>query len=219
MAREQTSNAAELLRRRYIKDDPQREASLEVERVNAEVARMIYELRIDAGLSQQELADLVGTTQSAVSRLEDADYEGHSLSMLNRISKALQQRLTVVMTAIDPVIQSLRFPFRLFVTNLRKAKGLTPNELAEKLDVDVVEILAMERSESYRPSPLALHKLGEFYGIPTRHLAALAGAVREIPSDLEASASRFAAQSESFAGLTSQERKLLDEFVKCLKQG
>jgi transcriptional regulator with XRE-family HTH domain len=107
----------------------------------------------------------------------------------------------------------------LFVTNLRKAKGLTPNELAERLDVDVVEILAMERSESYRPSPLALHKLGEFYGIPTRHLAALAGAVREIPSDLEASASRFAAQSESFAGLTSQERKLLDEFVKCLKQG
>jgi len=100
--KEKTSDAVQILRNRYVKDDPQRKASVETERVNAQVARMIHDLRNDAGLTQQELAELVGTTQSVISRLEDADYEGHSLSMLNRIGKALKQKMTVVMTAQEP---------------------------------------------------------------------------------------------------------------------
>lgn len=100
--KEKTSDAARILRNRYVKDDPQRRASVEAERVNAQVARMIYDLRSDAGLTQKELAELVGTTQSAISRLEDADYEGHSLSMLSRIAEALRQKMTVAMTAKDP---------------------------------------------------------------------------------------------------------------------
>jgi len=102
--KEKTSDAVRLLHNRYVKDDPERKASVEAERVNAQVARMIYDLRDDAGLTQKELAELVGTTQSAISRLEDADYEGHSLSMLNRIARALKQRMTVVMTAQDPEV-------------------------------------------------------------------------------------------------------------------
>ena len=54
-----------------------KEASL-----NAQVAQIIYDVRKQAGLTQQQLADAIGTTQSVVARLEDADYEGHSLSML-----------------------------------------------------------------------------------------------------------------------------------------
>lgn len=93
-----TSNAVRILHRRYVGDDVQRKASLAQERVNAEVARTIYELREQAGLSQKDLADRVETTQSVISRLEDADYDGHSLSMLNRIAKALNQQVQVVMT-------------------------------------------------------------------------------------------------------------------------
>ena len=100
--KEETSDAARILRDRYVKDDPQRRASVEAERVNAQVARMIYDLRSDAGLTQKALAELVGTTQSAISRLEDADYEGHSLSMLNRIAEALDKKMSVVMTAKKP---------------------------------------------------------------------------------------------------------------------
>ena len=92
-----TSHAVRILHRRYVGEDVQRKASLEQERVNAEVARTIYELREQAGLSQKELAQRVDTTQSVISRLEDADYEGHSLSMLNRIAKALNQQVQVVM--------------------------------------------------------------------------------------------------------------------------
>jgi transcriptional regulator with XRE-family HTH domain len=92
-----TSNAVRILHRRYVGDDAQPKASLERERVNAEVARTIYELREQAGLSQKELAERVDTTQSVISRLEDADYDGHSLSMLNRIAKALNRQIQVVM--------------------------------------------------------------------------------------------------------------------------
>ncbi len=83
------TNAVEVLHGRYIKDDAKRKSSLETERVNADVARMIYDLRKKAGVTQKKLADLVGTTQSVISRLEDADYEGHSLSMLRRVADAL----------------------------------------------------------------------------------------------------------------------------------
>ena len=61
--------------------------------INMEVAQMIYDARIKAGLSQRELAELVGSRQSVIARLEDADYQGHSLSMLQRIGNALGRRL------------------------------------------------------------------------------------------------------------------------------
>ena len=64
-------------------------------RINLEVAQMIYDARTKAGLSQSALADLVGSRQSVIARLEDGDYRGHSLSMLQRIGNALDQRLEV----------------------------------------------------------------------------------------------------------------------------
>jgi ribosome-binding protein aMBF1 (putative translation factor) len=91
--------AVEILHRRYVGDDPARKAALETARLHAEVARTIYDLRTQAGLTQQELARLVGTTQSVISRLEDEEYKGHSLEMLHRIAVALNKRMTFVMTS------------------------------------------------------------------------------------------------------------------------
>ncbi|MCP4249467.1 MAG: helix-turn-helix transcriptional regulator [bacterium] len=65
--------------------------------VNAQVAEMIFAARTEAKLSQRELADLVGTKQPVIARLENADYEGHSLSMLQRIAEALDRRLEIRM--------------------------------------------------------------------------------------------------------------------------
>ncbi len=89
------TNAAKILRRRYARDDPDREAAIQEERVNADVAQLIYDLRTEAKLTQSQLAELVGTTQSAISRLEDTDYDGHSLSMLRKIARALNRRLLI----------------------------------------------------------------------------------------------------------------------------
>jgi transcriptional regulator with XRE-family HTH domain len=53
------------------------------------MARLVHDLREGAGLSQAELARRVGSRQSAISRLERADYDGHSLAMLRRIARAV----------------------------------------------------------------------------------------------------------------------------------
>ncbi len=93
--RKSTTDAVEILHRRYYAGRPDRLAALEEQRANADVARQIFELRAKAGLTQQQVAKLVGTTPSVISRLEDADYEGHSLSMLRRIATALQSRVEI----------------------------------------------------------------------------------------------------------------------------
>jgi len=90
-----SSKASAYLYTRYIAGDSAREQEYEDEALNAEMARKIYDLRTKAGLTQQELAARVGTTKSAISRLEDADYDGHSLSMLKRIAEALDKRVQI----------------------------------------------------------------------------------------------------------------------------
>lgn len=80
---------------RYIGDDPEQVATYEKALVEVEVAKRIYELRTKAGLTQRQLGKKVGTTASVICRLEDADYEGHSLSMMKRIAAALDKRVEI----------------------------------------------------------------------------------------------------------------------------
>lgn len=92
--RKPTADSLEILDRMIGEDDELR-AMVEEERVNARVARDIYNLRTRRGLTQKEVAERVGTTQSVIARLEDADYEGHSLRMLRRIAEALDAHVSV----------------------------------------------------------------------------------------------------------------------------
>lgn len=93
--RKPTSDAVEIFHRRLVNDDSKQKAELERIRADNNVARKIYDLRTKNGLSQRALAKLVGTTASVICRLEDADYEGHSLAMLNRIAAALNKRIEI----------------------------------------------------------------------------------------------------------------------------
>jgi ribosome-binding protein aMBF1 (putative translation factor) len=94
MARKKTSDALELIARDNA-DDPTFHARVEEQMLNVEMAQLVYDARTAAKLTQKELAALVGTTQPVIARLEDADYEGHSLSMLRRIAEALDRRIVV----------------------------------------------------------------------------------------------------------------------------
>lgn len=97
----QSANALDILDR-MVAEDIQVLQMIEEETVNVEVARLIHDARTQAGLTQQALAHLVGTSQPVIARLEDADYEGHSLSMLRRIARALDQRLEVRFVPLHP---------------------------------------------------------------------------------------------------------------------
>ena len=80
---------------RLTADDPELQDMIEEETLNAAIAQRIYDARTKARLSQQALAERVGTKQPVIARLEDADYEGHSLSLLKRIADALDLELEV----------------------------------------------------------------------------------------------------------------------------
>ena len=94
MKPEKTKDATKLLDH-LIGDDQELRDMVAEEHLNARVARMIFDARQEAGLTQKKLGELVGTTQSVIARLEDADYEGHSLSMLQRIAEALGKRVEI----------------------------------------------------------------------------------------------------------------------------
>jgi DNA-binding XRE family transcriptional regulator len=91
--RKRTTDAIEIIHRRYYEGRPQRLAELAEAEANDTVARKIYALRKRAGLTQKQLAKMVGTTTSVICRLEDADYQGHSLALLRRLADALNKRV------------------------------------------------------------------------------------------------------------------------------
>jgi DNA-binding XRE family transcriptional regulator len=104
-----TADAVEIIHRRYFKGRPQRLKALEEARPDDDVARKIFELRTKAGLTQAQLGNLIGTTQSVISRLESADHGGHSLVMLRRIGAALNQRVEIKFVPIRrPALQRRR---------------------------------------------------------------------------------------------------------------
>lgn len=90
-----TFDAVEIIHRRYFKGRPERLKAPEEARADDDVARKIFELRTKAGLTQAQLGKLIGTTASVISRLESADYEGHSLAMLRRIGAAFNKRVEI----------------------------------------------------------------------------------------------------------------------------
>ena len=86
-----TSNAVEILHQCLIKGDPKMENLLAEAEHEMDVAEQIYSLRIESNLSRRALAEKIGTRASVIRHLENADYEGDSLSMLRRIASALNR--------------------------------------------------------------------------------------------------------------------------------
>ena len=107
--REKTSDAIKIIDQ-MIGDDEELRELCEQATINAHVAQLIYDARTEAGLSQTALARMIGTTQSVISRLEDADYEGHSLSMLNRVAQALNREVKIDLVPTAPNLEDASFP-------------------------------------------------------------------------------------------------------------
>jgi len=89
-----TADALKILDRMVADDAEQREL-IEEATLNCRVAQLIYDARTAAGLTQAQLAERIGTSQPTIARLENADYEGHSLAMLQRIAAALHRPLQI----------------------------------------------------------------------------------------------------------------------------
>ena len=60
-----------------------------------EIKEEIIQLRINQGLSQKELADKIGTKQSAISRLESGNYNP-SVQFLTKLAHALNKECHII---------------------------------------------------------------------------------------------------------------------------
>jgi DNA-binding XRE family transcriptional regulator len=90
-----TQSASRILFDRLYRDKPRRIAALNQTRRELSLGRQIRELREGKGLSQAQLARALGTQAPAISRIEDADYDGHSLRILRKIAEYFDQELIV----------------------------------------------------------------------------------------------------------------------------
>lgn len=59
------------------------------------LGQLIYDLRTEAGLSQRQLAERMGTTQSVISRLEEGGGARNRIDTLARVATALNRHLVV----------------------------------------------------------------------------------------------------------------------------
>jgi ribosome-binding protein aMBF1 (putative translation factor) len=89
-----TTNFAKMLRKK-LAADPRLAAAVARESFKLDMAQKIFAARTEAGLTQKQLADRIGTSQSVIARMEAADYDGHSLKMLTKIAGALSLHLRV----------------------------------------------------------------------------------------------------------------------------
>ena len=101
-----------------------------------EVAIQLTQLRQKAGLSQAQLARRLKTSQAQISRLESANYEGHSLAMLRRIASALGARVVVSLQAQEHEGQAneSQTPYSRTPRAVSKSARKQPSRLARTKD-------------------------------------------------------------------------------------
>ena len=75
--------------------DPEFRSHYREERQALKLAMQITKLREKKGLSQKQLAMLMGTSQQAISRIESGEYEGFTLKTLEKIAEATGTRVEI----------------------------------------------------------------------------------------------------------------------------
>jgi len=88
-----------LIKRAAKLKDPEFRTHYQGERQALMLAIKIGKLREKKGLSQQQLAKLLGTSQQAISRIERGDYEGFTLKTLEKIAEATGTRVKIKFVA------------------------------------------------------------------------------------------------------------------------
>jgi DNA-binding XRE family transcriptional regulator len=92
---EKTCDGMEILEQRFLRNDKELRKMVDEEFQKLQIGQQIYDLRKAAKLTQDELANRIGTTGSVISRLESANYDGHSLKMLEKIAVVLGKKIDV----------------------------------------------------------------------------------------------------------------------------
>lgn len=112
----------------------------------------------------------------------------------------------------------MRMAFGSLVETMRRRRGLSIEKLAERVDLDVSDIMRIERDAHFRPEPRAVYRLAETFELPNKALQQLSGNTVARPG-MQEQALRFAARSgESPQKLSRDEQRALEEFIAYLEK-
>lgn len=112
----------------------------------------------------------------------------------------------------------IRMAFGSFVETMRRQKGFSIEKLAERADLEVADIVRIERDAHFRPEPRVVHRLAETFNLPGKAMQQLSGNTVARPG-LQEQALRFAARSgDSPQKLSREEQRALAEFISYLEK-
>ena len=105
-AKKTTTSAVEILHQLYFQNDPEMMQMLEAERIKGDIAQQVYDLRDSRSMTQEELAEKVGTTAKVIDDLEMTDYDddsiGDAVLMLQRIAKVVGKQIEFRIMPLKP---------------------------------------------------------------------------------------------------------------------
>lgn len=100
----------------------------------------------------------------------------------------------------------------------RRQRRLSLEQLAEKADVDLAELLKIETDETFTPALRTVHQLASVLDLPAKKLMVLAGLLQMKDPSLQQASVRFAARSEPSSDVSPEEHAALEEYVKFLNE-
>ena len=141
---------------------------------------------------------------------------GEDLDALAARGKAVAQR--ALSETSDPArVEDLHRGLGVLLQMLRRRERLSIDELAQNARVDASELRHIESDPAFDPNPRTIVQLAQYFKLPERSLVVLSGAVR-VDDNVREEAVRFAASSDHISGLTREQRKHLNQFVKFLRE-
>ncbi len=94
--KELSTDAVEWMYNRYVKDDPERIAHLELVRKQADLAQQIYDIRTRLHMTREQLAEFAGLTADTIEDLEESDYDGDWDEAITKVNAGFHNWFTNV---------------------------------------------------------------------------------------------------------------------------
>ena len=154
--------------------------------------------------------------RQAIAVSPDTDFEaGGPVALLDSIGMFLPSDMAEEFP--ESVVQ-LKYAFGVFIKMLRKRSELTVAALSVKARVAEEELRMIERDPRHKTGPRTVHQLAEYFGIDPNRMMKLSGSIISANENVRDEAVRFAARSDDVSSLSSEEKKMLNDFVKYVNE-
>lgn len=114
-------------------------------------------------------------------------------------------------------LEIFKISFHILMRKLRISKEISMENLANQIDLDLIELYRIENEIEYKPSPRTIMQLAKYYDIPYKVLAEIAGAVKNPDKELAENMVKYVAKSCSYEKLTNEEKEQLSAIINVLR--